>query len=161
MAFHPKIQHRSPSRPLLAGAAEASAPSFSSAASTGVASGGASETSSTQPYAALSPTLGTAPCSAADAPEVASGVDSADSKPQGSVSSSGGSGNGTCSAADATEASSVSPGAARFSSVRWEDIEDIVAAGTDRTVQQVQGSTQSQFLALARLVADLKLRPPL
>ncbi|GMF47881.1 unnamed protein product [Phytophthora fragariaefolia] len=65
------------------------------------------------------------------------------------------------SAADAPEASSAALGASRFSSVRWEDIEDIVTTGTDRTVRQVQESTQTHFLALARLVVDLNRRPPL
>ncbi|GMF30566.1 unnamed protein product [Phytophthora fragariaefolia] len=65
------------------------------------------------------------------------------------------------SAADAPEASFVAPGVPRFSSVRWEDIADMVTAGTDRTVRQVQRSTQSQFLALARLMVDLNRWPPL
>ncbi|GMF34021.1 unnamed protein product [Phytophthora fragariaefolia] len=41
------------------------------------------------------------------------------------------------------------------------DIEGIVTTGTDRTVRQVQESTQSHFLALARLVVDLNRQPPL
>ncbi|GMF14405.1 unnamed protein product [Phytophthora fragariaefolia] len=151
----------SSSRPSLAGAAEVSAPSSPLTASTGDASGAGSESSSTRPSDALGSALGAAPRSAADAPEAAPGANSADSQPQGSVSSSGVRSDGTCSAADAPEASFVAPGEPRFSSVRWEDIEDIVTAGTDRTVRQVQGSTQSQFLALARLVVDLNRRPPL
>ncbi|GMF44538.1 unnamed protein product [Phytophthora fragariaefolia] len=67
---------------------------------------------------------------------------------------SGGSVDGARSAANAPEASSAALGASRFPSVRWEDIEDIVATGTDRTVRQVQESAQSHFLALARLVVD-------
>ncbi|GMF33605.1 unnamed protein product [Phytophthora fragariaefolia] len=122
---------------------------------------GAAESSSTRPDDALGSVLGAAPRSTADAPEAAPGADSAEPQPQGSVSSSGVPSDGTCSAANAPEASFVAPGAARFSSVRWEDIEDIVTAGTDRTVRQVQGSTQSQFLALVRLVVDLNRRPPL
>ncbi|GMF55985.1 unnamed protein product [Phytophthora fragariaefolia] len=102
-----------------------------------------------------------APHSAADAPEAAPGVTSADCQPPGSVSSSGAPDGGTCAAADAPEVSSAVPGVDRFSSVRWEAIEDIVTAGTDRTVLQVQGSLQSHFLALARMVVDLNGRPPL
>ncbi|GMF49067.1 unnamed protein product [Phytophthora fragariaefolia] len=151
----------SPSRPSLAGAAEVSAPSSPLATSTGDDSGAGSESSSTRPGDALDSVLGAAPRSAADAPEVAHGADSADSQPPGSVSSSGVPSDGTCSAVNAPEASFVTPGAPRFSSVQWEDIEDIVTAGTDHTVRQVQGSTQSQFLALARLVVDLNRRPPL
>ncbi|GMF51804.1 unnamed protein product [Phytophthora fragariaefolia] len=150
----------SPSRPPLADAAEASAPSSSSTASTCDASGGVSESSSTPAGTALSQTLGADPRSAADTPEAAPGVSSTGSQPQSSVSGSGASGDGTCAAADAPVASSVVPGASLFSSVRWEDIEDIVTAGADRTVQQVQGSTQSHFLALARLVVDLNRCPP-
>ncbi|GMF34457.1 unnamed protein product [Phytophthora fragariaefolia] len=41
------------------------------------------------------------------------------------------------------------------------DIKDIVTTSADRTVQLVQGSTQSHFLALARLVVDLNRRSPL
>ncbi|GMF51369.1 unnamed protein product [Phytophthora fragariaefolia] len=151
----------SPSRPSLAGAAEVSAPSSPLTASTGDASGAGSESSLTRLGDALGSVLGAASRSAADAPEAAPGADSADSQPQGSVSSSGVPSDGTCSAANAPEASFVAPGAPRFSSVRREVIEDIVTAGTDRTVRQVQGSTQSQFLALARLVVDLNRRPPL
>ncbi|GMG15244.1 unnamed protein product [Phytophthora fragariaefolia] len=63
------------------------------------------------------------------------------------------------SAADAPEAA---PGAnSADSQPQGSDIEDIVTAGTDRTVRQVQGATQSQFLAMARLVVDLNRRPPL
>ncbi|GMF48482.1 unnamed protein product [Phytophthora fragariaefolia] len=151
----------SPSRPPPAGVAEASAPSPPTTASTGDASGASSEPSLARPVDASSPVLGAAPRSAADAPEAALGADSADSQPQGSVSSSGASGDGARSAAHAPEASSAALGASRFSSVRWEDIEDIVTTGTDRTVRQVQESTQSHFLALARLVVDLNRRPPL
>ncbi|GMF35762.1 unnamed protein product [Phytophthora fragariaefolia] len=151
----------SPSRPPLTDVAEASAPSSPTTASTGDASGAGSEPSLARPVDALSPVLGAAPRSAADAPEAALGADSADSQPQGSVSSSGASGGGARSAANAPEASSVALGASRFSSVRWEDIEDIVTTGTDRTVRQVQESTQSHFLALARLVVDLNRQPPL
>ncbi|GMF18035.1 unnamed protein product [Phytophthora fragariaefolia] len=151
----------SPSRPPLAGAAEASAPSSSSTASTGEASSGISESSSTPAGTALSPTLGAAPRSAADAPEAAPGVSSAESQPQSSVSGSGASGDDTCAAADGPEVSSAIAGAFRFSYVRWDDIEDIVTAGAGRTAQQVQGSTQSHFLAGARLVVDLNRRPPL
>ncbi|GMF60981.1 unnamed protein product [Phytophthora fragariaefolia] len=64
-------------------------------------------------------------------------------------------------AADALEVSSAVPRRARFSPVGLEDIEDIVTAGTDRTVQQSQRSTQSHFLVLARLVVNLNRRPPL
>ncbi|GMF56426.1 unnamed protein product [Phytophthora fragariaefolia] len=113
------------------------------------------------PVDALSPGLGAAPRSTVDAPEAALGADSADSQPQGSVSNSGGSDDGARSAANAPEASSAALGASRVSSVRWEDIEDILTAGTDRTVRQVQESAQSHFLALARLVVDLYRRPPL
>ncbi|GMF46682.1 unnamed protein product [Phytophthora fragariaefolia] len=148
----------SPSRPPLAGVAEASAPRSLPTASTGDASGEGSESSLAQPDAALSPVFGAAPRSGADAPEAASSTDSADSQPQGSVSGSGASGDGACLAADAPEASPAAPGAPRFSSVRWEDI---VTAGTDRTVRQVQESAHSHFLALARLVVDLNRRPPL
>ncbi|GMF51143.1 unnamed protein product [Phytophthora fragariaefolia] len=116
----------------VAGPTEASVPGIPSAAPVGGASGGA-----------------------------ALGVSSADSHPPGSVSGSGAPDDGTCAAADAPEVSSAAPGAASFTSVRWEDIEDIVTAGADRTVQPVQGSTQSHFLALARLVVDLNRRPPL
>ncbi|GMF63115.1 unnamed protein product [Phytophthora fragariaefolia] len=151
----------SPSRPPPAGVAEASATGSPTTASTGDASGAGSEPSLARPVDALSPVLGAAPRSAADAPEAALGADSADSQPQGSVSSSGASGDGARSAANAPEASSAALGVYRFSSVRWEDIEDIVTAGTDCTVRQVQGSTQSQSLALARLVVDLNRRPPL
>ncbi|GMF23121.1 unnamed protein product [Phytophthora fragariaefolia] len=150
-----------PSRPPLAGVAEVSAPSPLSTASTGDASGEGSESSVAQPDDVLSPVLGAVPRSAADAPEAASSAGSADSQPQGSVTGSGAPGDGACSAADAREASSAVPGAPRFSSVRWEDIEDIVTTGTDRTVRQVQESAQRHFLALARLVVDLNRRPPL
>ncbi|GMF36162.1 unnamed protein product [Phytophthora fragariaefolia] len=138
-----------------------SAPSPLPPASTGDASGVDSEPSVAQPDEALSPVLGAVPRSAADAPEAASSAGSADSQPQGSVSGSGAPGDGACSAADAPEASFAAPGAPRFSSVRWEDVEDIVTAGTDRTVRQVQKSAQRHFLALARLVVDLNRRPPL
>ncbi|GMF37529.1 unnamed protein product [Phytophthora fragariaefolia] len=121
MAFHPK----------------ASVPSSLLTASTGNASGESSESSLAQADDALSPVLGAAPRSAADAPEAASSANSAGPQPQRSVSSSVVSGDGACSAANAPEASSAAPGAPRFSSVRWEDIEDIVTAGTDRTVRQV------------------------
>ncbi|GMF64354.1 unnamed protein product [Phytophthora fragariaefolia] len=151
----------SPSRPSLAGVAEVSAPSPPTTASTGDASGASSEPSLAQSVDALSPVLGAAPRSAADAPEAALGAALADSQPQGSVSCSGASGDGARSAAHAPDASSAALGAFRFSSVRWEAIEDIVATGTDRTVRQVQESTQSHFLALARLVVDLNRRPPL
>ncbi|GMF32119.1 unnamed protein product [Phytophthora fragariaefolia] len=151
----------SPPRPPPAGVAEASAPSSPTTASTGDASGAGFEPSFARPVDALSPVLGAAPRSAADAPEAALGIDSADSQPQGSVSSSGVSGDGARSAANAPEASSAGLGASRFSSVRWEDIEDIVTTGTDRTVWQVQVSTQSHFLGLVRLVVDLNHRPPL
>ncbi|GMF32069.1 unnamed protein product [Phytophthora fragariaefolia] len=151
----------SPSRPPLAGVAEASASRSPTNASTGDASGAGSEPSLAQPVDALSPVPGAAPRSAADAPEAALGADSADSQPQGSVSGSGASVDGTRSAANAPEASSVPLGASQFSSVRWEGIEDIVTTGTDRTVRQVQESTQSHFLALARLEVDLNHRPPL
>ncbi|GMF40727.1 unnamed protein product [Phytophthora fragariaefolia] len=151
----------SSSRPSLAGAAEVSAPSSPLTASTGDASGVSSESSSTRPGDALGSVLGAAPRSAADASEAASGAGSADSQPQGSVSNSGASGDGARSAAHVPEASSAALGASRFSSVRWEDIEDIVTTGTDRTVRQVQESTQSHFLALVRLVVDLNRRSPL
>ncbi|GMF24475.1 unnamed protein product [Phytophthora fragariaefolia] len=151
----------SPSRPSLAGAAEVLVPSSPLTASTVDSSGAGSESSSTRPGDALCSVLGAAPRSAADAPEAAPGADSADSQPQGSVFSSGVPCDGTWLAANAPEASFVAPGGPRFSSVRWEDIEDIVTAVTDRTVQQGQGSTQSHFLALARLVVDLNRRPPL
>ncbi|GMF28475.1 unnamed protein product [Phytophthora fragariaefolia] len=129
-----------PSRPPLAGVAEASAPSSLLTASTGVASGEGSESSLAQLDDALTPVLGAAPRSAADAPEAASSASSADSS---------------------LKPSSAAPGAPRFSSVRWEDIEDIVTAGINRTVRQVQESAQSHCLALARLVVDLNRRPPL
>ncbi|GMF16512.1 unnamed protein product [Phytophthora fragariaefolia] len=151
----------SPLRPPPAGVAEASAPSPPTTASTGDASGASSEPSLARPVDALSPVLGAASRSATDAPEAALGADSADSQTQGSVSSSGASGDGTRSSANAPEASSVPLGASRFSSVRWEDIEDIVTTGTDRTVRQVQESTQNHFLPLARLVVDLNRRPSL
>ncbi|GMF18236.1 unnamed protein product [Phytophthora fragariaefolia] len=69
----------SPSRSPRAGAAEVSVPSSSFTGSsffgsTGDASGGASESFSTPPGAALSPTLGATPRSAADAPEASSAV---------------------------------------------------------------------------------------
>ncbi|GMF41888.1 unnamed protein product [Phytophthora fragariaefolia] len=117
--------------------------------------------SSASDGAVLGLTLGAASRSAADAPEAAPGVRPADSQPQGSVSSSGTPDDGTCAAVDAPEASFAVLGSPRVSSVRWEDIEDIVTAGTNRTVQQVQGSSQSYFLALARLVVALNHRPPL
>ncbi|GMF38676.1 unnamed protein product [Phytophthora fragariaefolia] len=115
------------------------------------------------------PPAGVAEASAPSPPTTAStgdasGVSSEPSlarPPQGSVSSSGASGDGARSAAHASEASSAALGASRFSSVRREDIEDIVTTGTDRTVRQVQESTQNHFLALARLVVDLNRRPPL
>ncbi|GMF24398.1 unnamed protein product [Phytophthora fragariaefolia] len=151
----------SPLRPPPAGVAEASAPSPPTTASTGDASGVSSEPSLARPGNALSPVLGAAPRSAADAPEATLGADSADSQPQGSVSSSGASGDGARSAAHAPEASSAALRAFRFSSVRWKDIEDIVTTGTDRRVRQVQESTQTHVLALARLVIDLNRWPPL
>ncbi|GMF45025.1 unnamed protein product [Phytophthora fragariaefolia] len=151
----------SPSRTPPAGVAEASAPSSPTTASTGDASGAGSEPSLARPVDALSPVLGDAPLSTADAPEADLGADLADYQPQGSVSSSGVSDDGARSAANAPEASSAALGASRFSSVRSEDIEDIVTAGTDRTVRQVQESAQSHFLALVCLVGDLKRRPPL
>ncbi|GMF37600.1 unnamed protein product [Phytophthora fragariaefolia] len=160
-AASPGADGGSPSRPPLAGVTEVSAPSSLPTASTGDARGEGSESSVAQPDDALSPVLGAVPCSASDAPEAASSAGSADSQPQGSVSGSGAPGDGACSAADALEASSAGPGAPRFSSVRWEDIEEIVTAGTDRTVRQVQKSAQSHFLALARLVVNLNRRPPL
>ncbi|GMF37978.1 unnamed protein product [Phytophthora fragariaefolia] len=120
-----------------------------------VTSGGTSESSSTPAGTALSPTLGAAPRSTADAPEAASGVSSADSQRQSSVSGSGASGDGTCAAADAPEASSALSGASRFSSVRWEDIQDIVSAGTDRTVQQVRVHLEP-FLGLGPLGGRLE-----
>ncbi|GMF34955.1 unnamed protein product [Phytophthora fragariaefolia] len=120
----------SPSRPPLAGVAEASAPCSPTTASAGDVSGAGSEPSYAQPVDALSPVLGAAPRSAAEAPEAALSADSADSQLQGSASSSGASGDGTRSAANAPQASSVPLGASRFSSVRWEDIEDIVTTGT-------------------------------
>ncbi|GMF17169.1 unnamed protein product [Phytophthora fragariaefolia] len=134
-AAPPGADGSSPSRPPPAGVAETSASSSPPTASTGDASGVGSKSSSTRPDDALSPVLGSAPRSAADAPEVAPGADSANFQPQCLVSSSGASGD--------------------------EDIEDIVTAGTDRTVRQVQESAQSHFLALARLVVDLNRRPPL
>ncbi|GMF46151.1 unnamed protein product [Phytophthora fragariaefolia] len=151
----------SPSRPSLAGAADVSAPSSPLTASTGNASGADSEPSLARPVDALSPVLGATPRSAADAPEAALGTDSTDSQPQGSVSSSGVSGDGAHSAANAPEASPAALGASRFSSVRLEAIEDVVTAGTDRTVRQVLESAQSHFLALPRLVVDMNRRPPL
>ncbi|GMF44938.1 unnamed protein product [Phytophthora fragariaefolia] len=151
----------SPLRPPPAGVAKASAPSLPTTASTGDASGASSEPSLARPVDALSPVFGAAPRSVADAPEAALGADSADSQPQGSVSSSGASGDGARSTAHVPEASSAALGAFRFSSVRWEDIEDIVTTGTDRTVRQVQKSTQNHFSALVRLVVDLNRRPPL
>ncbi|GMF26820.1 unnamed protein product [Phytophthora fragariaefolia] len=151
----------SPLRSPPAGVAEVSAPSPPTTASTGDASGASSEPSMARPVDALSPVLGAASRSAADVPETALGANLADSQPQGSVPSSGASGDGARSAAHAPEASSAALGASRFSSVRWEDIEDIVTTGTDRTVRQVQESTQSHFLALARLVVDLNRQPPL
>ncbi|GMF20882.1 unnamed protein product [Phytophthora fragariaefolia] len=160
-AASPGADGGSPSRPPLAGVAEASAPSSLPTAATGDASGEGSESSLAQPDDALSPILGDTPRSAADAPEAASSAGSADSQPQDSVSGSGASGDGACSAGDAPEASFAAPGAPRFSSVRWEDIKDTVTAGTDRTVRQVQESAQSHFLTLARLVVNLNRRPPL
>ncbi|GMF54645.1 unnamed protein product [Phytophthora fragariaefolia] len=151
----------SPSRPPPSGVAEVSAPSPPTTASTGDASGASSEPSLARSVDALSPVLGAAPRSAADAPEAALGADLADSQPQGSVSCSGASGDGARSAAHAPEASSAALGASRFSSVRWEDIDDIVTTGTDRTVRQVQESAQNHFFALARLVVDLNRRSPL
>ncbi|GMF46715.1 unnamed protein product [Phytophthora fragariaefolia] len=139
----------------------ASAPSSVPTASTGDASGDGSESCLARTDAALSPAPGAVPRSAADAPEAASGAGSVDYQSQGSVSSSGTSGDGACSAADALEASSAAPGAARVFSVRWEAIEDIVTAGTDRTVRWVQESAQIHFVALAYLVVDLNRRPPL
>ncbi|GMF53701.1 unnamed protein product [Phytophthora fragariaefolia] len=111
----------SPSHPPLAGVVEALAPSSLLTASTGDARGEGSESPLAQTDAALSPAPGAVPRSAADVPEAASGASSADSQPQGSISSSGASGDGACSAADAPVASSVAPGALRFSSVRWDD----------------------------------------
>ncbi|GMF17698.1 unnamed protein product [Phytophthora fragariaefolia] len=102
--------------------------------STGNASDEGSEASVARPDDALSPVFGAVPCSCAYAPEAVSSAGSADSQPQDSVSGSGAPGDGACSAADAPEASSAAPGAPRFSSVRWEDIEDIVTAGTGRAV---------------------------
>ncbi|GMF46753.1 unnamed protein product [Phytophthora fragariaefolia] len=160
-AASPGADGSSPSRSPPAGVAEASAPSSPPTASTGDASGVGSESSSIRPDDALSPVLGATLRLAADAPEAAPGADSADSQPQGSVSSSGASGDGACLAADVPEASSAAPGAPRVFSVRWKDIEDIVTAGTDRTVRQVQESAQSNFLALARLAVDLNRRLPL
>ncbi|GMF24291.1 unnamed protein product [Phytophthora fragariaefolia] len=160
-AASPGADEGSPSRPPLAGVAEDSAPSSPPTAFTADDSGMGSESSSTRPDDALSPAFGAAPRSATDAPEAALGVGSANFQPQCSVSSSGASGDGACSVADAPEASSAVPGATRFSSVRWEDIEEIVSADTGRTVRQVQESAQSYFLALARLVVDLNRRPPL
>ncbi|GMF49091.1 unnamed protein product [Phytophthora fragariaefolia] len=66
----------------------------------------------------------------------------------------------TVSTGDASGASS-EPSLARSVDALSPDIEDIVATGTDRTVRQVQESTQSHFVALARLVVDLNRRPPL
>ncbi|GMF50229.1 unnamed protein product [Phytophthora fragariaefolia] len=148
----------SPLRPPPAGVAEVCAPSPPTTASTGGASGASSEPSLARPVDALSPVLGAAHRSAADAPEAAHGADLADSQSQGSVSSSGASGDGARSAAHAPVASSAALGASRYSSVRWEGT---VTTGTDRTVRQVQESTQSHFLAMARLVVDLNRRPPL
>ncbi|GMF32020.1 unnamed protein product [Phytophthora fragariaefolia] len=125
----PEASRSSLSRPPPAGVAEASAPTSPPTASRGDTSGACSESSSVRPDDALSPVLGVAPRSAADAPEAAPVAVSAGSQPQGSVSNSGVPGDGTCSAADAPEASSATPGASRFSSVRWEDIDDIVTAG--------------------------------
>ncbi|GMF37404.1 unnamed protein product [Phytophthora fragariaefolia] len=147
----------SPPRPSLAGVAEASAPSSLPTVSTGDTSGEGTEPSLAQTDTALSPAPGAVPRSAADAPEPTSGTGSAEFQPHGSVSSSGASVDGACSATDASEASSAVSGAPRFSYVRWEDIEDIVTAGTNRTVRQVQESPQSHFLALVRLVVDLNL----
>ncbi|GMF20098.1 unnamed protein product [Phytophthora fragariaefolia] len=133
-AASPGADRGSPSRPPLAGVAEASVPSSFP----------------------LRP-LGTLVVRA----QSCFRADSADSQPHDSVSGSGASGDGACSAADAPDAPSAAPGAPRFYSVRWEDIEDIVTTGTDRTVRQVQESAQSHFVALARLVVDLNRRPPL
>ncbi|GMF26853.1 unnamed protein product [Phytophthora fragariaefolia] len=124
----------SPSRPPPFGVAVASAPSSPTTASTGDASGAGSEPSLARPVDAVRPV---------------------------SVSSSGASSDGARSVANAPEASSVALGASRFSSDRWEDIEDIVTTGPDRTVRQVHESTQSHFLALARLVVDLNRRSPI
>ncbi|GMF22378.1 unnamed protein product [Phytophthora fragariaefolia] len=157
-AASPGADGGSLSRPPLAGFAEVSAPSSLPTASTGDASGEGSESSVAQPDDALSLVLGAVPRWAADAPEAASSAGSADSQPQGSVSGSGGPVDGASLAADAPEAPSAAPRAHRFSSVRWEDIEDIVTVGTDCTVRQVQESAQSRFLALARL---MNRRPPL
>ncbi|GMF25382.1 unnamed protein product [Phytophthora fragariaefolia] len=160
-AAFPGADGGSPSRPPLAGVVEASTPNSLLTASTGDASGKGSASSVAQPDDALSSVLGAVPRSAADAPEAAPGVSSAESQPQSTVSGSGAFVDDTCAPADTPEASSAAPGAPRFSSVRWEDIEDIVTAGTDRTVRQVPESAQSHFLALARLVVDLNRRPPL
>ncbi|GMF35707.1 unnamed protein product [Phytophthora fragariaefolia] len=150
-----------PSRSPRAGVTEASEPSSPPTASIGDVGGVASEPLLASDGAVLSSTLGAVPRSTADAPEGASSVSSVDSQPQGSVSSSGTPLVGTCAAADEPEASSAVLGADRFSSGRWEAIENIVTTGTDRTVQQVQGSSQSYLLALARLIVDLNRRPPL
>ncbi|GMG16351.1 unnamed protein product [Phytophthora fragariaefolia] len=90
-----------------------------------------------------------------------SGVNSAGSQHPGSVSGSGASDGGACAAADVPYTSSAKPEETHFSSVRWEGIADTIAAGTDRTVQQVQGASQSHFLALTCLVVDLNRRTPL
>ncbi|GMF23439.1 unnamed protein product [Phytophthora fragariaefolia] len=132
----------SPSRPPLAGVAEASVPSSLPTVSTGDASGEGSESSLARRDAALSPTPGAVPRSAADAPEAASSADSADSQPQGSVSSSGASGDGACAAAGAPETSPVAPGAPPYSSVRWEDIEAIVTAGTVARLDHADAARQ-------------------
>ncbi|GMF52966.1 unnamed protein product [Phytophthora fragariaefolia] len=123
----------SSSRPSLAGAAEVSAPSSPPTASTGDTSGAGSDSW----------------CQLGGFPASRLGFQLR------------GPSDGTRSAANAPEASFVAPGAPRYSSARWEDIEDIVTAGTDRTVRQVQGSTQSQVLALARLAIGLNHQPPL
>ncbi|GMF33991.1 unnamed protein product [Phytophthora fragariaefolia] len=156
----PETGGGSPSRSPRAGVAEASVPSTSPTVSTGGASGGASESLPTPDSAVLGSPPGANCRSTAIAPEVHH-VNPAGSQHQCSASSSGTDDDDTCVAADAPEASSAVPGATRFSSVRWKDIADIVSAVTDSTVQQVQGSSQSHCLDLARLVVDWNRRPPL
>ncbi|GMF15161.1 unnamed protein product [Phytophthora fragariaefolia] len=155
---------RSPSRPPRAGAAEASAPRSSSTASTGDASGGASESSLTPTGTALTPTLGAAPRSAAYAPEATPGVSSADSQSLSSVSGSGASGGGTGAAADAPVKGR---GLARCP---WGIPLLLFPMGKHRGHHhrwcRSHGPAGARvhpehFLALARLVVDLNRRPPL
>ncbi|GMF59859.1 unnamed protein product [Phytophthora fragariaefolia] len=125
---------------------------------TGGASGGASESSSTSDSAALGSPSGTSSRSASGIPEASSA--SNQRIPSLRV---------RCKLRGSRRWYLYGCGCAQglvrrpwgFSSVRWEDIEDIGTAGTDSTVQQAQGTSQTHFLSLARLVVDLYRGPPL